>query len=574
MDNHTAQIQNAIEYLRHGISVLEESSYLVSIQEGRDRVYARYGRSFSPEQLPTLTAEEYRSFLLFENNRHWTDMQRYGSRTTRDMEALRRALSVLVDENRPLPERYDEAVNSVIGVGRAIATAILHVVYPERYGVWNSKAEAGLKALHILPDRPRGTTEGQYYAAVNEVLLQLAAGLGIDLWSLDTLWEWMAQPDTFVQQRPDLAPPFDTIFADRAQAEWAFDFLADTVKRLGGGPDDQRFALTLPKGRNLLRLNFGNSMVVDIADGRQTFHLTALVKAMESAFSFERWSTFQGVAAAFNVYDIPPDLIRDWVPGLQAVYEQSIEELRKLFSGWGRSNLRPSHVDVIFQALFDVGKREELLSKGLSPRDIPSKEPAMSVLHSEFEPDPSNSIARQFTGFTADAFKFMTELQENNNKEWMQANRERWRNAVREPMRALFADLGPAVKSKFDSYLTRDEFEIRPSHVLAKINKNWTATPDSLYHEFFWGAFYRERFSKQTDAQLFISLYSHSLRYGFYAGHMAKSLFDNLRSRILNDLEGFYSLLERLQLIRDSEFERRPEPEVQEIVPVTNWSIS
>lgn len=206
MDNHAAQIQNAIEYLRHGISVLEESSYLVSIQEGRDRVYARYGRSFSPEQLPTLTAEEYRSFLLFENNRHWTDMQRYGSRTTRDMEALRRALSVLVDENRPLPERYDEAVNSVIGVGRAIATAILHVVYPERYGVWNSKAEAGLKALHILPDRPRGTTEGQYYAAVNEVLLQLAAGLGIDLWSLDTLWEWMARPDIFAQQRPDLGP--------------------------------------------------------------------------------------------------------------------------------------------------------------------------------------------------------------------------------------------------------------------------------------------------------------------------------------------------------------------------------
>jgi len=54
-----------------------------------------------------------------------------------------------------------------------------------------------------------------------------------------------------------LAPPFDTIFGDRATAEWAFDLFAETVTRLGGWTDDPRFALTLPHGRRMMRLNLG-----------------------------------------------------------------------------------------------------------------------------------------------------------------------------------------------------------------------------------------------------------------------------------------------------------------------------
>jgi len=62
-----------------------------------------------------------------------------------------------------------------------------------------------------------------------------------------------------------LAPPFDAIFADRAQAERAFDLFADAVERLGGGLDDPRFALTLPHS-NMMRLNIGNSIVMDFSN--------------------------------------------------------------------------------------------------------------------------------------------------------------------------------------------------------------------------------------------------------------------------------------------------------------------
>ncbi len=108
-------------------------------------------------------------------------------------------------------------------------------------------------------------------------------------------------------------------------------------------------------------------------------------------------------------------------------------------------------------------------------------------------PPPGPTIAQEFQGFTVDAFAFLQELSENNNKAWMEANRARWKGSVLEPMRALFTDLGPVIKPFFDPYLLPDELEITPTahRVLARINKNWSATPDSKYHEYYWGAFYR-----------------------------------------------------------------------------------
>jgi uncharacterized protein (TIGR02453 family) len=47
--------------------------------------------------------------------------------------------------------------------------------------------------------------------------------------------------------------------------------------------------------------------------------------------------------------------------------------------------------------------------------------------------------------FTADTFAFFRELGRNNRKEWMDANRERYRALVVEPFRALLEQLTPTV---------------------------------------------------------------------------------------------------------------------------------
>lgn len=72
----------ALEKLRAGLAVLDENDDLHVIEESREQVYERFGGSFSGKNLPHLTADEYTDFLRFENNRHWTGINRHGSRTT------------------------------------------------------------------------------------------------------------------------------------------------------------------------------------------------------------------------------------------------------------------------------------------------------------------------------------------------------------------------------------------------------------------------------------------------------------------------------------------------------------
>lgn len=177
-----------------------------------------------------------------------------------------------------------------------------------------------------------------------------------------------------------LAPPFDAIFADRAQAERAFDLFADAVERLGGGLDDPRFALTLPRS-NIMRLNIGNSIVMDFRNHGQTFHLTALTDEMEGVFNYPRSEIFRvtvkGTSKQFAVYTIPPEAIWQWPSGLQAIMERSMEAFGKEFIQWQKSNLRRAHREEVFAALFDKEKRERLLAQGLTAADFAAVEELM-----------------------------------------------------------------------------------------------------------------------------------------------------------------------------------------------------
>jgi 5-methylcytosine-specific restriction protein B len=185
-------------------------------------------------------------------------------------------------------------------------------------------------------------------------------------------------------------------------------------------------------------------------------------------------------------------------------------------------------------------------------------------------PPPGPTIAREFQGFSADAFAFLTELRANNNKAWMDTNRGRWQTSLFEPMRALFSDVGRVVKPLFDPYLAPDALETRATahHVLARINKNWAAKVSGPYYDYYWGAFYRERLSRQTDAQLFANMWPEKLRFGFYLGEYAKLAY--FRQRIQNDPGSLYNLIVDLDLRNDFQFERTHPDGQREIIQITS----
>lgn len=157
----------------------------------RDQVFDDYQRIFCSEHIPKLTSDEFKSFLQGKNNRHWSGLHRGQSRVTSDMSALRRSLLILLDEKRSIRTRFPESLEMVPGLGKAIATAILTVAYPQNYGVWNAASEARLREFNLWPAFHKDDGIGDQYNQINALLKKLASDLRIDLWTLDCLWGYL-----------------------------------------------------------------------------------------------------------------------------------------------------------------------------------------------------------------------------------------------------------------------------------------------------------------------------------------------------------------------------------------------
>lgn len=136
---------------------VESQKAKVTSQERRrenDELIRFYGNLFGPENIDSLSADEFKSFLSFTNNKHWIAIHRQSGMLTSDMARLREALAILVDEERPIRDRLNELFpkgqpSFIKGLGRAVATPILTVVYPNRYGVFNSRSEYALKRFGL-----------------------------------------------------------------------------------------------------------------------------------------------------------------------------------------------------------------------------------------------------------------------------------------------------------------------------------------------------------------------------------------------------------------------------------------
>ncbi|SFF17943.1 HNH endonuclease [Sulfitobacter brevis] len=171
---------------------MKNPEYLEMVSR-REEVIDRFGSFFLN---PTsLTEAAFQEFLLFENNHHWTGLHRQAPNLMEQgIEHLRTTISMLTDESSQISERYNAAVGRQKGMSKGIATAILLVAFPDKYGVWNTTSEAGLIELGFWPELPRGTTAGETYESVNASLHRLAKSHGVDLWSIDGLLHFILHP--------------------------------------------------------------------------------------------------------------------------------------------------------------------------------------------------------------------------------------------------------------------------------------------------------------------------------------------------------------------------------------------
>lgn len=177
-----------------------QDAELEQIITSREPVIQRFQPLFQPGRIRELSYDEFRAFLQFTNNRHWTGISRHVGSITADMGRLRDTLGVLVDESLSIGERVDAVLSAdgsarIRGLAKAVVTPILLVSYPDRYGVWNSPSEQAMKALGLWPTVGRETSAGEQYTRINDVLRCVAGDLGIDLWTLDALWWRISNAD-------------------------------------------------------------------------------------------------------------------------------------------------------------------------------------------------------------------------------------------------------------------------------------------------------------------------------------------------------------------------------------------
>lgn len=167
----------------------------------KERVLKRFQYVFDLAHITQLTKIEFCSFLRFRNNHHWDSLQRVESHIIEDMDSLHSALLILLDESLPIEKRINEirperswAEHSMVSyLGLPVLTAILQVMYPEKYGLWNNSSDVGMKMVKLWDKSWEKMKAGDVYVEMNSLYLQLSIALKVDLWTLDALW-WIMKP--------------------------------------------------------------------------------------------------------------------------------------------------------------------------------------------------------------------------------------------------------------------------------------------------------------------------------------------------------------------------------------------
>jgi len=158
-----------------------------------NEVIEKYGSMFNPNKLSFLTKEDFKSFLLIKNNKHWEGIHRQGNMITQDMDKLKKALKILLNEERPIEERLNilfpkNKPNFIKGLHRSVVTPIMMVVYPTKYGVYNRRSDEGLTKVGLMPKYGKGAAFSRKYIEINKVLKSLASENNMSLFELDSVW--------------------------------------------------------------------------------------------------------------------------------------------------------------------------------------------------------------------------------------------------------------------------------------------------------------------------------------------------------------------------------------------------
>lgn len=239
-----------------------------------------------------------------------------------------------------------------------------------------------------------------------------------------------------------LAEPFAQIFEDWEEAEWAFDLLRETLERLGvQGPDNQQFALTLPVRETVLRLNFGNWFVMDFCppSAQRRVGIAFIDSELETIGQFRNLGTF--TRSNVSLYGLPMETARPLEGDLREAYERTFDHIKERFQNRRVCLYRRYNQQEVAEAVFDLGKRIQLLREGLVSEPPPPPPPTVIRISGLLRTKPQVILqGAPGTGKTHTALLVTAEMLGVR-----QADAEATRHALRPYQLASLLDYDPAL---------------------------------------------------------------------------------------------------------------------------------
>lgn len=307
------------------------------------------------------------------------------------------------------------------GFDAAMLSPILNALRPAHFALVNAPALTLLEAFGWT----RGSTRIAEYPATNEALRRLTDEVesvlrqqnaprmpASDLfdafaWWLVTVRKHFRKPSRVEKAltavaAEAIAEPFATMFRDRTEAEWAFDFMRQAAERLGcTGADDPRLAIVLRDraDRPKLQLFYGIWPVIGFWERdaeRGCIELLQLAGGGIPAEGARRWLSPERQQPQVGSWQFPLESARD--PSVRAIFQEALAYAARRFRNWEASPIRLNHQAEIFPALFNAERRAALLKNGLAVSEPRQAENAIAEV--EFarelnEPHPVSAISTE-----------------------------------------------------------------------------------------------------------------------------------------------------------------------------------
>ena len=145
-----------------------------------------------------------------------------------------------------------------------------------------------------------------------------------------------------------------------------------------------------------------------------------------------------------------------------------------------------------------------------------------------------------FSGFTPETIQFLTDLKENNFRQWFEDHRELYEIELLQPFRALVNTLSP-VMHNIDPL-----FEIRPHKVLSRIYRDIRFSKNKEpYHTCLWMSFQRMSTSWENFPGYFMELNAEHIMLGMGLYAPKRKVMDIFREKIETEPDAFRKMVRK-----------------------------